>query len=304
MTNQPGPNPHPNPNPNSSFAPQGQPAYSTTPAPGWEQHHPGPPQAKSKRNVVAIAALAVAILAFLFSVIEGAYILGWILIPVALTLSIVALVQKFQPKKMAIAALIVSIVAGIAAPIAFLASAARAFNDSFGGTEVTAAPPGQSAPAQPRATTTGAAEPTSRSGGAQGTRTNPYPLGTEVSSKDWKVKVNSFEADATKQVLAENQFNDQPTSGNVYALANVTVTYVGQTSGTPMEVTVSYVTAAGNTVHTFDAMVVGPEPLSSNELYAGASATGNVVLQIPRDDAGALRVRPGFLADEVFVATK
>ncbi|WP_425310430.1 DUF4352 domain-containing protein [Ammonicoccus fulvus] len=299
MTNQPGPNPNPQPH----FNPQGSQAYSTTPAPGWEGHPPGAPQPPKKPNVVAIAALVVAVLAFLFSVIEGAYLVGWILIPIALVLSIVALVQKFQPKKLAITALIVSIIAGIAAPIAFLASAARAFNDSFGGTEVTAAPPGQSAPAQSGdAATTGGAEPDAS--GEQGTRTNPYPLGTAISSKDWTVTVNSFEADATKKVLAENEFNKQPADGNTYAMANVTVTYIGETSGTPFEINVSYVTASGNTVNTYDATVLGPDELPSNELYNGASATGNIFLQIPKDDAGALRVRPGFIADEVFVAIK
>lgn len=298
MTNQPGPNPA------GQFNPQGPQAYSTAPAPGWEGHQPEASPAPKKRNVVAIAALIVAVLAFLFSVIEGAYVLGWILIPVALVLSIVALTRKFEPKKMAIAALIVSLVAGVAAPIAFLASAARAINDSFGGTDVTAAPPGQSAPAQPGDTaTTSAPEPTN-AGGKQGTRTNPYPLGTAISSKDWTVTVNSFEADATKKVLAENQFNKEPADGNTYAMANVTVTYIGETSGTPFEVNVSYVTASGNTVNTYDATVLGPNELPSNELYNGASATGNIFLQIPKDDAGALRVRPGFIADEVFVAIK
>lgn len=298
MTNQPGPNPHPNGNP------QGPPAYSTTPAPGWEQHQSTTPPPAPKRNVVAIAALVVAVLAFLFSVIEGAYALGWVLIPVALVLSIVALTRKFQPKKLAIAALIVSLVAGVAAPIAFLASAARAFNDSFGQTEVTAAPPGQSAPAQPGDTATTAASEPTNAGGEQGTRTNPYPLGTAISSKDWTVTVNSFEVDATEKVMEENPYNDEPAAGTTYALVNVTATYTGDTSGTPMEITVSYVTAGGNTINTYDATVIGPDALASNELYTGASATGNVFLQIPKDDAGALRVRPGIIADEVFVATK
>lgn len=295
MTNQPGPNPNPQPH----FNPQGTPAYSTAPAPGWETQPPGAPQPPKKRNVVAIAALVVAVLAFLFSVIEGAYLVGWILIPIALVLSIVALVQKFQPRKLAITALIVSLVAGVAAPIAFLASAARAINESFG-TEVTAAPPGLSAPAQPGDTaTTGA-----NTDGKQGTRTNPYPLGTAISSKDWTVTVNSFEADATKKVMDAAGINDEPDAGNVYALVNLTVTYTGDTSETPTFVAVSYVTGAGNTIHSYDSFVITPDPLSTNELYNGAGATGNVSLEIPKDDAGALRVRPGMFADEVFVATK
>ena len=52
-----------------------------------------------------------------------------------------------------------------------------------------------------------------------------------------------------------------------------------------------------------DAMVVEPKPLSNNELYQGAEATGNVALQVPEGDAGLLRIKLGiFGGDDVFFA--
>ncbi|MFF1635834.1 hypothetical protein [Leifsonia sp. NPDC058248] len=50
--------------------------------------------------------------------------------------------------------------------------------------------------------------------------------------------------------------------------------------------------------------VVAPDPaLGADELYKGASATGNLVLAIPADGKGLIRVTPGILAKDVFIAT-
>lgn len=293
----------------AQFQPQGPGAYAS---PGSQALPPGayspagqPPPAAPKqprprkvRNIVAIAAFVSAIAGFVFAVWEGAYILGWVLLPIAFILSLVALFQKDQPKRMAVAALILAIVGTIAGVMAFLSSAARAFDDAFSGGEVTAAPvaPGQAAPADD-----------SQAGPAEadlGTRGNPYPLGTTLSNNEWQVTVNSVDLDAASKIAAENPYNDEPDAGHTYALVNVTVTYVGSDSGTPMEVDVHYVTSAGNVVSSSDRSVVEPDELGYSELYTGASTTGNVALHIPKDDKGLLRIRPGFLADEVFVAIR
>lgn len=265
-TEQPVPNPGP-------FTPPGAPTANLA----------GPPTPPG-RNVLGLVALAVAIIGFVFAVWEGAYLIGWILLPIAFVLSLVALFSRGRSRKAAVAALIVSIIGTVAGGLAFTASAARAFNDAFGGGTVTAAPGG---------------EPGSGTS-TQGTREDPYPLGTTISSDDWQVRVNSFTPDATAAVLAANQFNDDPDAGTAFALANVTVTYLGADSGTAMEVGVSYVTSTGNVVTGSDKPVVAPDALGYGELYNGASLTGNVVLQIPTGDAGTLRVRPGLLANEVF----
>lgn len=286
------------------FPPAGPPAYTTTPQGGVPPQHGPMPQgpggsvrpATKGRNAVGIVAFVAAVLGFIFAVWEGAYLLGWLLLPVAFVLSLVALFLPNKGKKLAVAALIISIVGTISGVFAFLGSAARAVDDAFGGGEVTASAP---------VAQDGAGSSWEGSGSTDvGTRANPYPLGTAISSDEWTVTVNSFDPDATSEVRAENQFNEKPASGKAYALANVTVTYTGQDSGSPMGMDVSYVTSAGNTVHSHDVLAVIPDPISSNVLYPGASATGNVGLMIPKDDAGTLRIRPGVLADEVFVALR
>lgn len=289
------------------FAPRGPHAYSSGPG------GPPPPPAGSgpsvrpskQRNVIAIVALIAAVLGFIFAVLEGAYLIGWILLPIAFVLSLVALFQRDKPKKLAVAALIITIIGTLAGVIAFVTTIGKAIDDAF--TETTTEPVEQQPADEPPAEEEPAGgdpaeEPAEEPGGDQGTRANPYPLGTTLANDDWEVTVNSFTPDATAEVMAENQFNDEPEAGHTYALANLTVTYLGEDSGTPFEITVAYVTAGGNVVHTYDHSALGPDELPDNELYTGASATGNVVLHVPEGDAGLLRINAGLLADEVFVA--
>lgn len=147
---------------------------------------------------------------------------------------------------------------------------------------------------------------TAETGGADGSRNAPYPIGSTITSGEWTVVVNSFNPDATAEILAESQFNDPPAEGSVYALANITGTYTGDDKGLPAAaIQIAFVTESGNTINSYDTFVIVPEPLDSlGELYAGASSTGNIVLEIPAGDAGLLRVTPGMFEDDVFVTLK
>lgn len=304
-----------------TFQPNGPAAYQTgVPAggPPPQQTPPAPPTV-NRRNTLGIVAFVASVLGFIFAVVEGAYLLGWLLLPFAFVLSLVAMFQKHQSKKLAVAALIISIVGTVAGAVAFLSSAATAIDDAFGETStVVVEEDGGDASEAESPVGDGTQEdqdgavpaegvdeeqsevPDSAAVGEAGTRSNPHPLGTTVASSDWEVTVNSFVPDATDLVLAENQFNDEPEEGTVYAQANVTIRYTGAESGTRFEVGFHYVTADGNVISESDAFVVGPDDLSHSELYAGAESTGNITLQVPVGDDGLLRVSPGFFADEVF----
>ncbi len=263
--------------------------------------------AGKQRNTIGIVAFVTAVLGFTFAIVEGAYLLGWILLPTAFVLSLVALFANGKPKKLAVTALIISIVGPIAGALAFVNSAATAFDEAFD-TETTVSEPAGTESEEPgEEAPEPAAEqpaPEGQSDTEKGTRANPLKLGSTVTNDDWAVTVNSFAADATSEVLEANQFNEVPADGSVYALVNVTVKRLSVESGHPMEVSVSYVTESGNVVTESDAMAVAPDDLSSaNELYENAEATGNSVLMIPAGDAGVIRVSPGWFSDEVFFAT-
>ena len=145
---------------------------------------------------------------------------------------------------------------------------------------------------------------------AQGkSRENPYPLRTEISSKDWKVVINSVTFNANDAVAAANQFNEPPAEGKEYVLISYTATYIGNDPAgeTPAFVLVDFVTADGVTIDGADSIVVAPDAIDSlTVLYKGASVSGNVVRAVPSASAqdGVLAVTPGLLADKVFVAVK
>lgn len=314
-------------------APAGSPTY---PAPGAMPGGPGSPQPTPsgpghgpKRNNVSLVALIAAILGFIFAVWEGAYIIGWVLLPIAFILSLVGLFARGASKKMAVAALIISIVGTIVGMVAFLGSVGEAVDDALGGTEAT---PVASAPSQPEpvdepepdnAATEdatpdaspeaavepeqtddepAASEPPAAEASPDGTRGNPFPLGTTVANDDWELTVNSVVLDATAEVVAENMFNDDPAAGNVYRMVNVTATYVGEESGSTFELRFHYVTQSGNVIADYDTFVVGPDELDTAELYSGASTSGNVVFEVPDGDEGTVRIALGLFSDEVFFA--
>lgn len=285
---------------------QNQPSQ-VPPYPGAQ---PPPAASKPPRSVLGMVALGVAAAGFLFAVIEGAYLLGWVLLPIGFILGLVALFQK-GPKKLAIAAVIVSVVGTVAGVAAFTSSMARITDEAFGGTKPSVVPSAPAATADGSAQTPPVADasaqperapdPAPNPAAELGTRENPYPLGTTVSTDDWEVIVNSWTPGADQQVKAANMFNDEPGEGQEYGLVNLTVTRVGEESASPMfEVRVDYVSASGNV---FDDFAVAPDALSDNELFTGASATGNEALMVPIDDDGRIRVKIGFIGSkDVFFA--
>ncbi|TQO19119.1 hypothetical protein FB472_0657 [Rhodoglobus vestalii] len=261
-----------------------------------------PPQAASpakEKNVLGITAFIVAIVGFVFACIPGALIVGWILLPIAFILAIVALFLKGKSKTLALIGLIISVLGTIVGAVVFTAVVANAFDDAFSGGDTTvAAPEGQ----------TEETEESEKADDEQGTRANPYPIGSAITQGDWTVTINSVNLDATDELLEDNMFNDAPDAGSVYILVNMTATYNGtDPDGDSVWATVNYITADGNTIDGLAKFISAPEPFESlSTLYEGASITGNQALQVPADTAadGVLAVNPTMMGDKVFVAVK
>ena len=257
-------------------------------------------KAKKQRNVIGLVALIAAIVGFIFACIPGALIIGWVLLPIAFILAIVSLFLKDKAKGMGITALILSIVGTIVGFVVFFSVVSSSAEDAFGGGDTkVSAPTGEAGADAPAA---------AKPGAKAGTRENPSPIGSVVESKDWKVVVNSVTLAASDAVVAANQFNDPPAAGSEYILVNYSATYVGDDANgqTPSFVSVDYVTADGKTINAYDHHVVAPEAIDSNTLYKGGTATGNIAIQVPTATAGqgVLAVRPGMIADKIFVAVK
>ena len=276
--------------PPQSFPPQQYPPQGQAPMPMYQPPMP----MKKGRNTVGIIALVMAVIGFIFACIPGALIIGWILLPISFIVGLVGLFRKGEVLWPAVTAVIVSVVGTIVGVMVFLVVLSNVVDEavsSSGAVSASAAPGGAGSSEQGK------------------TRENPYPLGTEISGKDWKVVVNSVTFNANDAVAAANQFNDPPAAGKEYVLINYTATYIGDDSSgeSAAFVSVDYVTADGVTVNGTDSMAVAPDAIDSlATLYKGASVTGNIVRAVPSDTAqdGVLAVAPGLLADTVFVAVK
>ncbi|WP_280467125.1 DUF4352 domain-containing protein [Nocardia cyriacigeorgica] len=279
------------------------PPYPPSPPPQWSPAgpYPGPPVAPGKeRNTLGIIAVITAVVGFIFACIPGALIVGWVLLPIAFILGIVGVCQSGKTKGTSIAAIIISVVGTVVGFVVFFAVVSDAFDDAFDTSDISVATP--AAPGQ--ATEPDAADQDTSTD--QGTRANPYPLGSVITDGDWQVTVNSVTLNANDAVADENSFNEPPPPGSQYLLANVTITYIGNDpQGETPFATISYITADGNTVNSYDSNAVAPDALdTSSPLFEGASTTGNVEFIVPSASAaqGTLAVEPALLSDKVFVA--
>ncbi|MDI2098433.1 DUF2510 domain-containing protein [Ruicaihuangia caeni] len=250
----------------------------------------------AKPSVLGWIAFAAAIAGFVFACVPGALIVGWILLPVAFVLSIVAFFIKGK-KWPVISALIISVVGTIVGFVVFFSLAASAFEDAFNEAPRVGSSPEVAAPAAGDAE-----EDAGEPAGDIGTRANPAPLGTTITTDEWEVVVNSVTLNADEAVLAANMFNEPAPDGLMYIIVNATTTYLGEDSSSDFLVSYAFVSDSGTVYTNSETLAVAPDPIVGTELYTGASATANTVLAIPVDAAGALRVSPGFFADEAFVA--
>ncbi|WP_019181972.1 DUF308 domain-containing protein [Microbacterium yannicii] len=288
----------------TSFPPQPAPYQQQPQQPAADQPQPTAGtlvQGKPARNVLGIVALAVAAVGFIFACVPGALILGWILLPIGFILGLVAVFLKGKAKWSAVTAIIVSAVGTIIGVIVFFAVVATSFNDAFGGTSAEVSTQNDTSVVEESDEPAAEEELTA----AVGTRENPAPLGSTIEGAEWTVVINSVTQNAQDQIIAENQFNEAPDAGHEYILVNYTATYTGTNADgdIPAIVGVEYVTAGGVTVNSYDKLVVPPGQIdSTSTLYSGAAATGNVSFHVPTPADGVVAVRPGLVADKVFVA--
>lgn len=257
----------------------------------------------SRTNPLGIIVLVTSVIGFIFCCIPGAFIIGWILIPIALILGIVSLFLKDKSKWMGVSAVVISIVGTVVGFSVFFFALAGSLEDSFSKSDVSV---NQST--EGSGSSGGSSDGDSAGGsGEPGTRGNPHPLGAELESDDWRVVVNSVDFQATEKILAENEFNDPPESGNEYIMVNYSATYIGDDpdGSHAWMIGIDYVTPENTTVTSYDSSVVIPDSIhESNALYTNGVATGNIVFEVPSDSArdGVLAVQPDFLGDKVFVA--
>lgn len=110
---------------------------------------PAPVDTKKRPHVVGWVAFALALVGFIFACVPGALIIGWVLLPIAFILAIVAFFLA-GAKWPAITALVLSVVGTIVGVVVFMTVVATSFDEAFkeaGLTERSVAPEGAEEPA-------------------------------------------------------------------------------------------------------------------------------------------------------------
>lgn len=265
----------------------------------------GAGSAPKQRNVVGLIAFIVSIVGFVFACIPGALIIGWILLPIAFILSLVSLFMRGQAKALGISGLVISVVGTVVGVLVAVGTFVLAVDDALTGGEVEVTAPEVEEAVEDEL----AASPADTEESAvEGSRENPYPLGSTVTQGDWAVTVNEVNLDANEVLADENLFNEPPAEGSTYIMVNLTAQYVGEDpNGDMPTVLLDYVTVEGNTINGFEAFVISPEEFDSvGTLYEGASTTGNRSFAVPADSVadGVLALTPHVFGDKVFVAVK
>lgn len=150
-------------------------------------------------------------------------------------------------------------------------------------------------------------EPTNGAIGG-GTREDPLALGESFEVGAYTVTVTEVDTDAEEAVMEENEFNDPPAEGEQFVMIGVETTYNGEQTGLPwIDLAFSVVGSRGNTFND-DCGVIPEDLMMIDELYPGASATGNACVRVDADQVeGATIAVEDFMSfdgEPVFVATE
>ncbi|OAV78827.1 hypothetical protein AYO52_10735 [Dietzia sp. 111N12-1] len=230
----------------------------------------------TQRNTLGIVAVVLAGLGILLACVPGIMPLGWIVLLIAFVLSLVAVTSTHKRTGVAIAGIGASLGGVLVAALAFVVA--------------TGVSPTSVLTDDDEVVASGQAGGSTAAGGATGSREDPAAPGDTVSVGDWEIVMNSFDRDATEQVMGTNRFNDPPPAGSEWALVDLTATYVGDKLGSTTLIGVSSVTKDGTVIQWYDHVAVVPHALNG-ELYPGGTATGKVGIAIPvDDDEGLLRL--------------
>src|SRR5690606_17465378 len=128
-------------------------------------------------------------------------------------------------------------------------------------------------------------DPDAPAAGEEGSRSNPYPIGTVVANSEWEVSLGE-PREGWAEIRERNSFNDPPADGMEYHLVPLSVTYVGADSAVPwLELTVEFV---GDDARTYTGRcgVIPDDLMDVDALYEGGSAEGNVCVEVPEGAPG------------------
>lgn len=310
--------------PNSPQGPYG-PQGPQGPGGSWSQL-PNQSGGTKKINIVAFVALGLAVLGLILSVIPVTQIVGWVILGVAFICSLVALFLKNQPRVSALIALAVTVLSAlIALVVAFVMANLSDVDETVDEQEQSSATETQDqdpqsspiapAPTVPLPTTPQQSGDPGQAGQQPGqmptpgtasspqtSRDNPAALGETLTVGQWDVAINSFNPDATEQIVNGNMFNTPPDDGTIYCLLNVTFTNKGTEKTLPF-LAFAFIDEAGQTYYDYDNLVALEDSYYLLDLGPGQQGTGSVTIQIPAGASGVLQVTDVLGTSIAYVST-
>jgi seryl-tRNA synthetase len=139
-------------------------------------------------------------------------------------------------------------------------------------------------------------------GEADGSRQNPFTIGTPVGNDEWEVTLGE-PREAWDEILAENQFNDPPEDGMEFYIVPVAATYVGDESGNAAwAITVKFVGEDNRTYSDWCGAL--PDSLYDfDDVYTEGTVEGNFCVVVPEGASGLWTLAVNY-SDPVFFVTE
>jgi hypothetical protein len=187
-------------------------------------------------------------------------------------------------------------VAALSTRVAVLESTVADLSTRVAVLETPPAGPSQTAAMQPSNDASGSEA--SPAGTAQSDRTHPIPIGQSATVGEWTMQVTGVTPNATKAILAQNQFNDPPPDGKQFYLISISLTYNGSDTGNAYDITWKAVDANNVSYTTYDPScgVISQEFNLGADVFPGGTIRGNICFVV--DSAAAktlvLYAQPSF----------
>jgi len=146
------------------------------------------------------------------------------------------------------------------------------------------------------APTTTKAEPTSAPVGSS--RSNPAPLGTQVTIDNMTFAIDDVVRPANDIVSAGNMFNPEPDEGNEYVQVTISVSCNKGAEETCLVGPMWDLAVIGSAgiAHDPEWMISGVEgQLEQTEFYGGASVSGSLFFEVKKDETDLVLRYGGFL---------
>jgi hypothetical protein len=172
------------------------------------------------------------------------------------------------------------------------------------GAPTTTRPPRTTTTRPTRTTTTRPTTTTTRPPD-EGTRENPFAMGTPlITNRGLEVTVNGVDPEAAGAIAAANRFNDPAPDGMRFVMVNLAVTNSGDEPITPWLAVRVNAIGSRNQVHERCRGVLPDSLNDAPQLYPGGSASGNVCVVVPEEELmdGSLLIMVGpSFGDPVFI---